>query len=147
MIVRGGITTDAVAEPVLSARELEVLALVARGLTNGRIAGQLFISPNTVSKHLRNILQKLDAHTRAHAVAIALTTGQIQIGEQAIAHDPDDIVGVGGPNREPRRAARAAVPQHSRGMGTGGDPVDVGPDRRRIGVVLATESLSRACVD
>jgi DNA-binding CsgD family transcriptional regulator len=148
MIIRGRINTGYVAAPVLSARELEVLTLVARGLTNAGIAGELFISPNTVRKHLRNILQKLDAHTRAHAVAIALTAGQIQIGERTIAHDPDDIVGVGGPNREPGRAARAAVPRRSpRGGRTSGDPVDVVPDRHRIGAALATESLSRARID
>ncbi len=61
----------------LTEREREVMMLVASGLKSGDIAGQLFLSPETVKSHVHNALSKLGAHTRAHAVAIALVTGQI----------------------------------------------------------------------
>lgn len=55
----------------LTARELEVLSLVAEGMTNGEIAQRLWISPGTVRRHLENIYEKLDVHTRTAAVAAA----------------------------------------------------------------------------
>jgi LuxR family maltose regulon positive regulatory protein len=55
----------------LSAREREVLTLLAVGLTNREIAGQLFISPQTVKKHTGNIYAKLNADNRTQAVARA----------------------------------------------------------------------------
>lgn len=61
----------------LSGREREVMTLVASGLQSGDIAERLFLSPETVRTHVQNALGKLGAHTRAHAVAIALVTGQI----------------------------------------------------------------------
>jgi PAS domain S-box-containing protein len=63
--------------PRLSGREREVMTLVASGLQSGDIAERLFLSPETVKSHVQNALGKLGAHTRAHAVAIALVTGQI----------------------------------------------------------------------
>ena len=54
---------------VLSAREREVLTLVADGLRNAEIAEALWVSPATVRKHLENIYAKLDVHTRTAAVA------------------------------------------------------------------------------
>jgi LuxR family maltose regulon positive regulatory protein len=59
----------------LSERELEVLQLIADGLTNPEIASRLYISLNTVKVHTRNIYSKLDAHHRAGAVARARTLG------------------------------------------------------------------------
>ena len=59
----------------LSARELEVLALVAEGRTNKQIAEALVLSPNTVIRHVANIFAKLDARSRAAAVAIAVERG------------------------------------------------------------------------
>jgi LuxR family transcriptional regulator, maltose regulon positive regulatory protein len=53
----------------LTRREVEVLQLVARGWSNGRIASQLCVSPHTVKRHIANILRKLDAPSRAAAVA------------------------------------------------------------------------------
>jgi DNA-binding CsgD family transcriptional regulator/tetratricopeptide (TPR) repeat protein len=56
----------------LTARELEVLALVAGGRTNQQIASTLVISPHTVRRHLQNIFRKLDVPSRAAATAFAL---------------------------------------------------------------------------
>ncbi|WP_049574356.1 ATP-binding protein [Nonomuraea sp. SBT364] len=59
----------------LTARELEVLRLVAEGLTNREIAERLFIAQKTVSVHVSNILGKLDASTRTQAAAAARRQG------------------------------------------------------------------------
>ncbi len=58
--------------PKLTERELEVLRLVATGLNNREIAKQLFISENTVKNHVRNILEKLQLHSRMEAVMYAV---------------------------------------------------------------------------
>ncbi len=58
--------------PKLTAREVEVLRLVARGLGNRDIGVQLFISENTVKNHVRNILEKLQLHTRMEAAMYAV---------------------------------------------------------------------------
>jgi non-specific serine/threonine protein kinase len=55
----------------LSEREVEVLRLVAGGLTNARIAQQLYISPRTVNAHLSSIYHKIGSHTRAEAARFA----------------------------------------------------------------------------
>ena len=62
----------AVPTPRLTERELEVLRLVAQGLNNREIAKQLFISENTVKNHVRNILEKLQLHSRMEAVMYAM---------------------------------------------------------------------------
>jgi NarL family two-component system response regulator LiaR len=59
----------------LTARELEVLRLVARGLSNGEIADQLVLSPATVSYHVSNILGKLHLANRTQAALYALREG------------------------------------------------------------------------
>ena len=56
----------------LTERELEVLRLVAKGMNNREIAKQLFISENTVKNHVRNILEKLQLHSRMEAVMYAV---------------------------------------------------------------------------
>jgi len=61
----------------LSAREVEVLKLVARGLTNAQIARSLFISPRTVGEHLRSIYRKLGVPSRAAAAREASARGLI----------------------------------------------------------------------
>ena len=58
--------------PRLTDRELEVLRFVAQGLNNREIAKQLFISENTVKNHIRNILEKLQLHSRMEAVLYAV---------------------------------------------------------------------------
>ena len=58
--------------PRLTDRELEVLRLVAEGRSTRAIAGELFISENTVKNHVRNILEKLQLHTRMEAVMYAV---------------------------------------------------------------------------
>ncbi len=58
--------------PRLTERELEVLKLVAKGLSNREIGGELFIAENTVKNHVRNILEKLQLHTRMEAVVFAM---------------------------------------------------------------------------
>lgn len=67
-------SAEAVRVPVprLTERELEVLRLVARGMANKDIATQLFISENTVKNHVRNILEKLQLHSRMEAVVYAV---------------------------------------------------------------------------
>lgn len=58
--------------PRLTDRELQVLRLVARGMANKDIAAELFISENTVKNHVRNILEKLQLHSRMEAVMYAV---------------------------------------------------------------------------
>jgi DNA-binding CsgD family transcriptional regulator len=58
----------------LTDREVEILALVARGKTNQEIATLLVVSPHTIRKHLENAYQKLRVHTRTAAVARAFAT-------------------------------------------------------------------------
>ena len=59
-------------EEMLTAREREILQLLADGMSNADVAQRLFISQETVKSHVRHILAKLEADTRTHAVAIAL---------------------------------------------------------------------------
>jgi DNA-binding NarL/FixJ family response regulator len=61
----------------LSARELEVLSLMAAGLPNRRVAERLHVSLNTVRNHVQSILYKLDAHSRLEAVAVGVREGLI----------------------------------------------------------------------
>jgi DNA-binding CsgD family transcriptional regulator len=60
----------------LSAREFEVAQLIAAGLTNRQIAGQLFLSPKTISAHITHILAKLGAARRAEIAAWCATVRQ-----------------------------------------------------------------------
>jgi DNA-binding NarL/FixJ family response regulator len=59
-------------DEMLTAREREILQLLADGMSNADVAGRLFISQETVKSHVRHILAKLEADTRTQAVAIAL---------------------------------------------------------------------------
>lgn len=66
--------------PKLTDREMQVLKLVARGMNNRDIAKELFISDNTVKNHVRNILEKLQIHSRMEAVMVAVREKLIELG-------------------------------------------------------------------
>jgi two-component system, NarL family, response regulator LiaR len=63
----------------LSDREWEILRLLAQGMRNEGIASALFISPQTVQTHVRNVLGKLGVHSKLEAVALAVKQGQIEV--------------------------------------------------------------------
>ncbi len=65
----------------LTERELEVLVLVSRGLTNGQIAERLFLSEGTVKTHVKRIFAKLALHDRTQAVILAYEVGLVHPGE------------------------------------------------------------------
>jgi DNA-binding NarL/FixJ family response regulator len=58
-------------------RELEVLQLISEGLVNREIGARLFLSEETVKSHVRHLLAKLQARSRAHAVAVGYRRGLI----------------------------------------------------------------------
>jgi len=67
----------------LTKREREIMTLAAAGHQTGEIAQRLVLSPETIKSHVQNAMGKLGAHTRAHAVAIALVTGQIAWSDES----------------------------------------------------------------
>ncbi len=66
---------------VLSTRELEILILAARGLSNGRIASALYLAEGTVKRHLANVYQKMGVRSRGEAAREALLRDWITIEE------------------------------------------------------------------
>jgi len=74
----------------LTDREKEVLALLAEGSQNSTVADKLFVSVNTVRKHVQSILSKLGAHSKLEAVAVAVREGIIDLSSDSR----------GGPRRE-----------------------------------------------
>jgi DNA-binding NarL/FixJ family response regulator len=84
----------------LTAREVEILRLLARGLSNKQIAQHLVISPKTVGKHVEHIYGKIDASTRATASLFAMQHGLL----------PEEGFASSGPSE----LARAALPAKDR---------------------------------
>jgi DNA-binding CsgD family transcriptional regulator len=70
---------DAPERVPLTPREREIVTLLALGLTGEEIAEKLVISPETVRIHVRNARRRLGAKTRAHAIALAIKGGQIEL--------------------------------------------------------------------
>ena len=69
----------------LTTRELQVLKLVARGLSNGDIGMELFLSDATIKTHVRHILAKLGLHDRVQVVVLAYESGVVRPGERSAA--------------------------------------------------------------
>ena len=71
--------------PQLSPREREIMHLMAEGMTAEAIGDKITVSVETVRTHVRNVIRKLQARNRVHAIAIALERGEIALDSQ-----PDD---------------------------------------------------------
>jgi DNA-binding NarL/FixJ family response regulator len=80
--------TEEGADSVLSARELEILLLAARGLSNGQVASSLHVSEATVKRHLANVYIKMGVSSRGEAMREALQREWITI-EEVIAEDEE----------------------------------------------------------
>ncbi len=65
--------------PQLSPREREIMNLMAEGMTAEQIGAKITVSIETVRTHVRNVIRKLQARNRVHAIAIALERGEIQL--------------------------------------------------------------------
>jgi len=78
--VRPKPTVDSSLIGTLTYREREVLVLMARGLDNGQIAAELFISDATVRTHIGHVLSKLNSRSRVQAVVVAYESGLVRPG-------------------------------------------------------------------
>jgi DNA-binding NarL/FixJ family response regulator len=93
------------AEEVISVRELEILLLVARGLSNEHIASSLHLAEATVKRHLANVFQKMGVHSRGEASREALLREWITI-EEITQPDPGEDHQEARPTREIALGAR-----------------------------------------
>jgi DNA-binding CsgD family transcriptional regulator len=75
----------------LTAREAEILRAAAGGRSAAQLAAELYVSPNTVKTHLAHCYEKLGAHNRAEAVAMALRCGCLQAADVGRATEPGTV--------------------------------------------------------
>ena len=87
--------------PQLSPREREIMHLMAEGRTAEAIADEISVSVETVRTHVRNVIRKLQARNRVHAIALALERGEIALGTTTMTHE----------TAEPESAAAHARPR------------------------------------
>jgi DNA-binding CsgD family transcriptional regulator len=77
----------------ITMRELRALSLIAMGLENEEVADELGVSVNTVRNHIYNIMKKLGAKHRAHAVALAMENGIMEaVRQNTLEWSPDEYV-------------------------------------------------------
>ncbi len=106
----------------LTERELEVVRLVAEGLSNKEIGARLFVSPNTVRVHLRNIFTKLGAQSRTEVTIIAVRNGWVKVETVPSALPQEDEVAPPSPLQELQTAIAEAA------KFAPAQPVPVAPD-------------------
>jgi len=75
----GSLRADSIDKHQLTARELEVLRMMATGLSTEALAAKLFVSTNTVRNHIQSVLMKLGAHSKLEAVAIGIREGLVAL--------------------------------------------------------------------
>ncbi len=94
----------------LSDRELEIIALVAEGMSNRQIARALYISPNTVKVHLRNIFTKMQVGSRTEATMVALRMGWVRLEQEGTAGQAEAEVPAETAEEEAAPASRVEAP-------------------------------------